>query len=41
MSDSMIEQFENYLIQNGVTGSLEDVLSMLCNMDEKPINPLE
>jgi len=37
----MIEQFENYLIQAGVTGSLTDVLTILYNMDEKPINPLE
>lgn len=37
----MVEQFENFLIQTGVIGSLTDVLTMLYNVDEKPVDPFE
>lgn len=37
----MTEEFENYLEETGVTGSLTAVLKMLYEMDEKPVDPLE
>lgn len=37
----MTEEYTNYLEKTGVIAKLTDVLKLLYEMDEKPVDPLE
>lgn len=37
----MTEEYTNYLEKTGVIAKLSNVLKLLYEMDEKPVNPLE
>lgn len=37
----MTQEFNDYLEKNGINNSLTNVLKLLYDMEEKPVDPLE